>query len=69
MSRKYKFRDDSKLYFVTFTVINWIDLFIRNEYKDIFLSSVRYCQNHKDLEVYGWFAAADDEPRSYDSWY
>jgi REP element-mobilizing transposase RayT len=54
VSRKYKFRDDSKLYFVTFTVTNWIDLFIRNEYKDIFLSSVRYCQNHKDLEVHGW---------------
>ena len=54
MSRKYKFRDDLKLYFVTFTVTNWIDLFIRNVYKEIVLDSIRYCQQHKDLEVYGY---------------
>jgi len=29
MSRKYKIRDQNKLYFMTFTVINWIDIFIR----------------------------------------
>ncbi len=27
MSRKYKFTDQDKLYFVSFAVINWIDLF------------------------------------------
>jgi putative transposase len=54
MSRKYKFRDCDKLYFVTFTIVNWIDLFIRNEYKDIVINSIRFCQQYKDLEVYGW---------------
>lgn len=54
MSRKYKFHDDSKSYFVTFTVTNWIDLFIRNDYKDIILASIKYCQHHKDLEVHAW---------------
>lgn len=54
MSRKYKFRDDDQLYFVTFTVTNWVDLFIRNEYKDIVLASIRYCQQQKDLEVHAW---------------
>lgn len=33
MSRKYKFADNDKLYFVSFAVNNWIDLFIRNEYR------------------------------------
>ena len=51
MSRKYKIRDQDKLYFVTFTVIQWLDVFIRREYKDIFLESIRYCQQHKGLEV------------------
>lgn len=51
MSRKYKIRDQDKLYFVTFTVINWLDVFIRREYKDIVLDSIRYCQQHKGLEV------------------
>ena len=27
MSRKYKIRDQDKLYFVTFTVIQWLDVF------------------------------------------
>jgi putative transposase len=43
MSRKYKFRDNSKLYFVSFAVINWIDVFIRNEYKQVLLDSFDYC--------------------------
>ncbi len=54
MSKKYKFKDNAKLYFVTFTVTNWIDLFIRNEYKDIILSSLQFCQQQKELEIYGW---------------
>lgn len=54
MSRKYKFRDNDKLYFVTFAVINWIDLFIRNEYKDILLKSFQYCISNKGLELYAY---------------
>jgi putative transposase len=51
ISRKYKIRDQDKLYFVTFTVIRWLDVFTRNVYKDIFLDSLRYCQKHKGLEL------------------
>jgi len=51
MSRKYTIRDQDKLYFVTFTVINWLDVFTRREYRNIFLESLKYCQQHKGLEV------------------
>jgi len=51
MSRKYKIRNQDALYFVTFTVIQWIDVFIRQEYRDIFLDSLRYCQKNKGLEL------------------
>lgn len=51
MSRKYKIRDQGALYFVTFTVIHWLDVFIRREYRDIFLESIRFCQKNKGLEV------------------
>jgi putative transposase len=54
MSRKYKFRDQEKLYFITFTVIDWIDVFIRNEYRTIVVDSIRYCQLNKGLEVYAY---------------
>lgn len=54
MSRKYKFFNKEDLYFVTYTVVDWIDVFTRNEYKDILLDSWRYCQKHKGLQIYAW---------------
>jgi putative transposase len=54
MSTKYKFHDQDKLYFVSFAVVGWIDLFIRNEYKNIVLDSWKHCQQYKGLEIYGW---------------
>jgi hypothetical protein len=35
MSAKYKFRDHDQLYFISFSVVYWIDLFIRIEYNEI----------------------------------
>lgn len=54
MSRKYKFADNEKIYFLSFAVTNWIDLFIRNEYRQEILKSIKHCQAEKDLELYGW---------------
>ncbi|MDW7693724.1 transposase [Flammeovirgaceae bacterium SG7u.111] len=54
MSRKYKINDQELPYFVTFTVVNWIDVFIRSEFKDILLQSIKYCQENKGLKVHAW---------------
>ena len=54
MSTKYKFNDHSKLYFVSFAVVYWIDVFLRRGYKDLFLESLKFCQQNKGLEIYGW---------------
>jgi hypothetical protein len=35
MSIKYKFNDSEALYFVTFSVVGWVDVFTRNVYKDL----------------------------------
>ena len=51
MSRKYKIRDQESLYFITLSVIQWIDGFTRNEYKDIFLESLKHCHREKGLEI------------------
>ncbi|MDO8965747.1 MAG: transposase [Algoriphagus sp.] len=51
MSRKYKIRDQEKLYFVTFTIVEWIDLFTRRDYRDIFLDSLKFCQKNKGLDL------------------
>jgi REP element-mobilizing transposase RayT len=54
MSRGYKFRNPDGLYFVSFAVVYWIDVFTRNLYKNIFLECLRYCQKHKHLEIVAW---------------
>jgi putative transposase len=54
MGGKYKFNDKDKLYFVSFAVIDWIDLFIRKEYKDAIVNSLQYCTEKKNLELYAW---------------
>jgi len=54
MSTRYKIRDQEKSYFVTFTVVQWVDVFTPPLYRDILLESIRYCQIHKELLVHAW---------------
>lgn len=54
MSRNYKFHNPEGAYFVSFAVVEWLDVFTRNEYKDILLDSLEYCQKEKGMEVYAW---------------
>ncbi len=34
MSRNYKFHNPDGVYFVSFAVVEWKDVFTRNDYKD-----------------------------------
>jgi REP element-mobilizing transposase RayT len=54
MSRNYKFHNQEFPYFVTFTVVQWIDVFTRVEYKDILVESLKYCIKNKGLKLYAW---------------
>ena len=54
MAFAYRIDDQNGHYFITCTVHQWVDVFTRKEYVDIFLDSIRYCQQNKGLEVYGW---------------
>ncbi|MBC7650883.1 MAG: hypothetical protein H7101_03955 [Deinococcales bacterium] len=49
MSSKYKFVNGDGIYFVTATVVDWVDVFTRNIYRDILLDSFSYCQKHQGL--------------------
>lgn len=46
--------DPGAAYFVTLTVVDWIDIFTRPVYKHIVIDSLAYCQQNKDLEIYAW---------------
>ena len=54
MSRKYKFHDNDKLYFISFATVYWIDVFVREEYFQVIIDSWKHCQEEKGLEIYGW---------------
>lgn len=43
-----------KAYFVTLTVVNWMDVFIRPEYANILFKNITYCQANKGLEVFAY---------------
>ena len=41
-------------YFVTLTVVNWIDIFTRRIYSDMMIKGMAYCQQHKNLNIYAY---------------
>lgn len=54
MGSQYKIRDSEGLYFVTFTVVGWVDLFTRNVYRDILLDSFEFCRKRKGLNIHAY---------------
>ncbi len=50
----YKIRNKEGIHFITFAVVEWVDVFTRKEYRDIVLESIRYCQAEKGLVLYAW---------------
>ncbi len=54
MSDKYKIFDNQSAYFVTMTTVGWIDVFTRKNHKMLIVDSLKYCQQNKGLEIYGW---------------
>ena len=43
-----------KSYFLTMTVIEWIDLFTKINHKMLLIDSLKYCQENKGLNIFGW---------------
>jgi REP element-mobilizing transposase RayT len=50
----YKIRNQSAVHFITFSVVEWVDVFTRRCYCDIVVDSLRYCQENKGLLVHCW---------------
>ena len=54
MSIGYKFTEQYGYYFISFAVIEWIDVFTRNEYREVIVGSLNHCIEHKGLLVYSY---------------
>ena len=54
MSTGYKITDQSAVYFCTFTIVQWADIFTRQVYRDIVVDSFNFCVEQKGLEVHAY---------------
>jgi|TARA_B110000977_G_scaffold132101_1_gene168224 REP element-mobilizing transposase RayT len=50
----YRIVKENALHFLTFSTVNWIDVFSGKKYRDIVIESLQYCQAEKGLELYGF---------------
>jgi hypothetical protein len=48
----YQITDQSAIYFVTHTIVDWVDVFTRQRYRDIVIDSLKYCCEHKGLKTH-----------------
>ena len=54
MGEGYKIRNKEGIHFITFAVVEWVDVFTRKEYRDIVLESIKHCQREKGLQLHAW---------------
>ena len=54
MSTAYKIDEQRGAYYLTLQIVNWVDLFSRQVYRDIVIENLRYCIAKKGLIVYGY---------------
>ena len=54
MSQGYQNYDQTSLYYLTFQVVKWVDIFTRLEYKEIITESFTFCRDSKGLKLYAY---------------
>ncbi|MEO1653807.1 MAG: transposase [Bacteroidota bacterium] len=54
MAEAYKITDQEGLYFLTFTTVDWVDVFTNKQHKLKIVDSLKHCQRHKGLIVYAY---------------
>jgi putative transposase len=53
MGFKYRI-DTNSTYFLTTTVVDWIDVFTRKELAMVIVDDLNYCCQNKGLQIYAW---------------
>ena len=43
-----------KAYYITLTVVGWVDVFTRKNHRDTIIDSLKYCQKEKGLIIYAY---------------
>jgi len=54
MPESYVIKDQQGVYFLTFQIVSWLDIFTRKRYRDIVVDAFNYCVATKGLRVHAW---------------
>ena len=54
MGTSYQIRNQEAIYYLTFQVVVWADVFSRKSYRDILIDSFEYCRREKGLVLYAY---------------
>ena len=54
MSTGYKIAEKDDVYYLTFQIVGWVDIFTRKIYRDIVIESFKFLQKNKGLEIYAY---------------
>jgi len=54
MANGYQIRNQESMYFMTFQIVDWVDIFTRMDYKEIIIESFQYCIDNKGLELFAY---------------
>ncbi|KAF9660123.1 MULTISPECIES: hypothetical protein [Tenacibaculum] len=52
MSRKYKFHNESAVYFISFATVYWLDIFTRQVYFNVLEESIEYGMTKWDIKLW-----------------
>ena len=50
----YRIKDQNAIHFITFAVVQWVDVFSRTEYANMVVESLKFCQEKKGLKIHAW---------------
>ncbi len=51
---RYRINDQNATYFLTLTVVDWVDVFTRSSHKLVIVDALNYCVQNKGLKIYAW---------------
>jgi REP element-mobilizing transposase RayT len=54
MSTGYQIKNQEALHFLTFQIVDWIDIFTRKIYKDIIIDSFKYSIESKGFQIFAY---------------
>jgi putative transposase len=51
MSEKYEIFEGDEVYFITFTIVEWIKVLEDDGYKNLIINTLKFYQNNKGLVI------------------